>query len=79
MVEREISFAEIDEMSDNLRIINEYEDDSPYPSCLAVGFTKHDRPLHLVFAVNYPVQTTYVITVYEPEEARWSENFTRRI
>ena len=79
MVERGISFIEIDEASDNLRIVNEYEDDVPYPSCLALGFTKRDRPLHMVFAANHPTQTAYVITVYEPDGSRWSENFTRRI
>ncbi len=79
MVERGISFVEIDEASDNLRIVNEYENDSPYPSCLAQGFTKRDRPLHMVFAVNHLIQTAYIITVYEPERARWTDNFTRRI
>ena len=79
MIERGISFIEIDEVSDNLRIVNEYGDDMPYPSCLALGFTKRDRTLHMVFAADHPTQTAYVITVYEPERSRWSENFTRRI
>ena len=78
MVERGISFVELDEAADNLRIVKEYEDDTPYPSCLVLGFTKKNRPLHSVFAVNHSIHTAYIITVYEPEEARWSDNFTRR-
>ena len=78
MVERDIDFAEIDEITDNLTVIQEYEDDTPYPSCLVLGFSKAKRPLHVVFSVNQSNKTVYVITVYEPDVTRWSEDFTRR-
>ena len=78
LVEREIDFAEIDEIADNLTAIQEYEDDTPYPSCLVLGFSKAKRPLHAVFSVNPLNKTVYVITVYEPDVTRWSEDFTRR-
>ena len=78
LVERNISFDEIDEAVDGLRVIAEYADDRPYPSCLALGLTAARRPLHMVFCVNESVRTVYVITIYEPEASRWNEDFTRR-
>ena len=34
--------------------------------------------VHVVSAYNPADDTEYVITVYEPDEMRWSENFTER-
>jgi hypothetical protein len=79
MIERNISFDEIDEASGRLDMVKDYEDDTPYPSCLMLGFTKANRPLHVVFAVNHTPQKVYVITVYEPEKSQWTDGFLRRI
>ena len=78
LVERNISFEEIDEAFGGLEVITEYADDRPYPSCLVLGLTAAGRPLHMVYSVNESVRTVYVITVYEPEASRWNEGFTRR-
>ena len=78
LVERNISFEEIDDAVDGLEVVAEYADDRPYPSCLALGLTAASRPLHMVFTVNELARTVYVITVYEPEASRWNEDFTRR-
>ena len=48
MVDRGIGFSEIDEIVGNLKVVNEYEKDNPYPSCLALGFTRAVRPLHVM-------------------------------
>lgn len=78
MVERNIGFNEIDEASGTLQIVKEYADDTPYASCLALAFTKKNRPLHLVFSVNPLAQTVYIITVYEPDSTQWNDTYTRR-
>jgi hypothetical protein len=78
LVERDITFEEFDEAVGSLDVISEYADDRPYPSCLALGMTRAKRPLHVVFSVNDPARTVYVITVYEPQASRWDEGFTRR-
>ena len=78
LVERDISFEEIDEAVEDLEVVTAYADDRPYPSCLALGLTTARRPLHLVFSVNESARMVYVITVYEPEASRWNEDFTRR-
>ena len=78
LIERDISFAEIDEATRNLEIIREYTDDTPYPSCLVLGFTSRKRPLHIVYSVNQSKRVVYVITIYEPDAGLWNKAFTRR-
>lgn len=78
MVERDISFTEIDEVAANLHVIREYAEDRPHPSCLVLGFTMSGRPLHLVYSVDATSNTVYVITVYEPDVSRWTDGFSRR-
>jgi len=58
-------------------IIEEYPDDTPYPSCLVSG-TVNGRPLHAVMAYNNVDREAIVITAYEPDTDVWSDNFTRR-
>ena len=78
MIQRDISFTDIDEASEKLELVEEYPDTTPYPSCLVLGFTDKKRPLHIVFAANHEAGIAYIITVYEPESTKWSEDFKRR-
>lgn len=60
-VRRVITFGEI---------IEDYPDDKYGPSCLIFGRTAAARPLHI--QCSYPSRTVIkIITVYEPEPARW--------
>ena len=71
----------VDEMLEALNageIIEEYPDDQPYPSCLVLGRTLTDRPLHIVCAPILTEQRLIVITTYQPDPARWEANFKRR-
>lgn len=58
-------------------IIENYPDDSPYPSVLVLGFTEAKRPLHIVCAVDSGEEMCIIVTVYEPDPALWID-FTRR-
>ena len=78
MVQRDISFDEIKELSENLKIISEYPEDSPYPSCLSLGFTTSNRPIHIVFSVNKKDKIVFIISIYEPDENIWNAEFDRR-
>ena len=40
MVVRDITFTDLDEAFNNLAVIETYPQDIPYPSCLALGFSK---------------------------------------
>ncbi len=59
-------------------IIEEYPDDQPYLSCLVLGRTVIDRPLHIVCAPVPMEQRLIVITTYQPDPVRWEANFKRR-
>ncbi len=58
-------------------IIEEYPDDTPYPSQLMLGWHE-SRPLHIVVADNEDFQETIVVTVYEPGLSQWEPGFKRR-
>ncbi|MBI4316859.1 MAG: DUF4258 domain-containing protein [Chloroflexi bacterium] len=59
------------------KIIEEYPDDTPYPSCLILGWSGH-RPLHVVVASNAKTLETIIVTVYQPDLAYWESGFERR-
>ncbi len=59
------------------KIIENYPDDVPYPSCLIYGRTDKNRPLHVVCAYASEDDLAIVITTYQPDPDRWIE-FTRR-
>lgn len=58
-------------------VIEEYPDDTPYPSRLILGWI-NTRPLHVVVADNNENQETIVITAYEPSLNEWEFGFKRR-
>ena len=61
----------------NGETIDDYPDDMPYPSRLALGWV-HGRPLHVVAAYDECADQTIVVTVYEPDPAGWEADFRRR-
>ncbi|MCF6335624.1 MAG: DUF4258 domain-containing protein [Spirochaetales bacterium] len=51
-------------------IIEHYPNDKYGPSCLILGFTKSNRPLHI--QSTYPeLQLIKIITLYEPDTKQW--------
>jgi len=58
-------------------VIINYPDDTPYPSCLILGFMK-DVPIHVVFAFNEKQNTGIIVTAYVPDAKIWTDNFKRR-
>jgi hypothetical protein len=75
-VERNISDEEIIQAGYNARLIEDYPEDKYAPSCLLLGFTYLERPLHLqVSYIDSPM--VKIITLYEPDLAEW-EAFSKR-
>ena len=67
------------EAVNNAEVIEEYPDDTPYPSKLLFGETAaNERPLHVLCAYDAEDGLVVVITVYEPDPARWIEYRRRR-
>lgn len=77
MAERKFSPEMIKSVIENGTVIKSYPDDTPYPSRLILGFDEQ-RPVHVVSAYNSENDTEYVITVYEPDILKWSDDFTER-
>lgn len=59
------------------KIIEDYPEDEPYPSCLIYGRTTQNRPLHVVCAYSEDENLSIVITAYQPHPERWID-FSRR-
>ena len=61
----------------NGRIIEDYPDDKYGPSCLILGFTQTQRPIHI--QCSYPSRPIIkIITLYEPNADKWNSDFTQR-
>lgn len=56
-------------------VIEEYDNDRPYPSRLVLTWSGK-RPLHVVAADN--VEETIIVTVHEPDLNEWELGFKRR-
>jgi len=78
MFERDIFEEDIENVIKNGEIIEEYPDDEPYPSYLALKYFDN-KPLHVVFAINKEANETIVITAYYPDKEKWSSDFKKRI
>ena len=76
MFERGLTEADIEAVLANGKVIKDYPEDKPYPSCLWLGYS-HERPVHIVYADNGDQRI--IITVYEPDPTQWSDDFTMRI
>jgi len=59
-------------------IIENYQNDKPYPSCLVYGKTFGGDPVHSVWAFNDKNQWTVLITVYRPDPDLWIDWRVRR-
>jgi hypothetical protein len=74
---RHIRVQEVQEAIATGEIIEDYPEDKYGPSCLILGFTSANRPLHL--QCSYPTRPLVVIiTLYEPDPRRWDELRRRR-
>jgi hypothetical protein len=75
---RRIRVWEIREAVSVGEIIEDYPDDKYGPSCLILGYTQSNRPLHI--QCSYSSRSMMkIITVYEPDSAEWVEFRLRRV
>ncbi|MGN0193784.1 MAG: DUF4258 domain-containing protein [Pseudoramibacter sp.] len=57
-------------------IIKDYPDDTPYPSCLILGYPSPDKPLHVVVGTNG--EAAKIITAYYPDPNIWETDMKTR-
>ncbi|MCK5232415.1 MAG: DUF4258 domain-containing protein [Desulfobulbaceae bacterium] len=77
MYERRISKFQVMSVVESGAIIAEYPDDTPYPSYLLNGIADN-KPLHLVVALDNSNSSCYIVTVYIPDPAQWTNNYQTR-
>ncbi len=66
-------------MVESAEIIEDYPDDKYAPSCLLLGFTKSGRPVHMqVTLIETSEGLIKIITMYQPDEEGWINNFSVR-
>ena len=74
-LERDIWKEDIEHAIIHGEIIEEYDEDKPYPSCLIYGKDKKGDPIHIVCAFSPIIR---VITIYHPDENKWIEYKRRK-
>ena len=76
-VERNISDEDLREAGSAAEVLESYPGDKYAPSVLLLGFTSTGRPLHLQVAL-HESSIARIITLYEPDPAKWLDNRRRR-
>jgi len=77
MHQRRITVDEIRYVVENGTVIEDYPEDTPWPSKLRFAECNH-RPLHIVSAWDEDEEQEVIITVYEPDPCEWTDNYMRR-
>lgn len=76
MKERGIKYSDIKTVLMNGDIIEQYEDDTPFPSCLVMGLTISGKFLHVVCGIGDGM--IYVITAYYPSLDKFEDDYKTR-
>jgi hypothetical protein len=71
--EDDLTFDEIYFSVMHGEVIEEYQSDKPYPSCLVMGKNFAGEPIHSVWAYYSGNGWAVLITVYRPDPKRWIE------
>ena len=76
LFQRNISQEDIENALLNGEIIEEYENDYPYPSCLVYGIDLNNKVLHVVCGTSET--ELWVITAYYPDNIKWENDLKTR-
>ena len=77
MFQRGVGRDAVNEVVSGGETVADYPGDSPYPSCLLLGFID-GRPVHVVVAWDAGTGTCIIVTAYEPRPEQWEPGFRRR-
>ena len=76
LTERNISIEDIKNAVQTGEIIKQYEDDTPFPSCLLLGLTEQKSFIHIVASIDNGY--LYIITAYYPNKNDWEDDYKTR-
>jgi len=77
MFQRHIEEEDVRIALETGEVIEDYPDDTPYPSQLILGCAGA-RPIHIVVARNDKEHELIVVTVYVPDINLWQPGYRRR-
>jgi len=75
--ERGIKRSDLIECIMSGEIIEQYPEDTPYPSCLVLGVCEAGKPIHIVVGLNVGIMCC-MITAYRPDSDKWEVDFKIR-
>ena len=76
LTERNITIENIKNALRTGEIIKQYEDDTPFPSCLLLGLAKQNTFIHVVASIDNGY--LYIITAYYPDDNDWEADYKTR-
>jgi hypothetical protein len=76
LAERGITVGDIQNAISTGEIIEQYENDKPFPSCLLLGSTDQNKFIHVVSSIDNG--NLYVITSYFPNIDEWDNTLKMR-
>ena len=76
LFQRNITQENVEKVLLNGEIIEEYENDYPYPSCLVYGINLNNEILHVVCGLN--TEELWIITAYYPDNIKWEKDLKTR-
>ena len=76
LFQRNISQKDIEKALLTGEIIEEYENDYPFPSYLVYGLNLNNEVLHIVCGVNET--ELWIITAYYPDNIKWEKDLKKR-
>ena len=76
LTERNITIEDIKNAVRTGEIIKQYEDDTPFPSCLLLGLTEQNTYIHIVASIDSGY--LYIITAYYPDGYDWKIDLKTR-
>lgn len=77
-LERGIMITKLEQALVKGEIIERYPDDKPYPSCLVLAWLTSGDPLHVVCSKGNVEPALRIVTLYEPEDALWENDYKTR-
>ena len=76
LLQRNITQDDVEKALFNGEIIEEYENDYPYPSYLVYGINLSNRVLHIVCSPTE--EELWIITAYYPDNIEWETDMKTR-
>ncbi len=74
-----MTVSEVEVSLQKAEVVEEYPHLHRYlPDCLVLAFISTDRPIHCVVAINEPQDYVLIVTIYQPTNQEWQNDWQTR-